>query len=82
MDALEQSFQRVLAVQPGFDASGVLTGAVTPPASRYKDDPQLVSFGNRLLERVRSLPGVAAAGITSNIPLGSDFNDSVILAEG
>ena len=76
------SFQRVLAVQPGFDASGVLTGAVTPPASRYKDDPQLVSFGIRLLERVRSLPGVEAAGITSNIPLGSDFNDSVILAEG
>jgi putative ABC transport system permease protein len=31
---------------------------------------------------VRSLPGVEAAGITSNIPLGSDFNDSVILAEG
>ena len=76
------SFQRVLAVQPGFDANGVLTGAVTPPASRYKDDPQLVAFANRLLERVRSLPGVEAAGITSNIPLGSDFNDSVILAEG
>ena len=55
---------------------------MTPPAARYKDDPQLVSFANRLLERVRSLPGVEAAGITSNIPLGSDFNDSVILAEG
>ena len=55
---------------------------MTPPASRYKDDPQLVAFADRLLERVRALPGVEAAGITSNIPLGNNFNDSVILAEG
>ena len=76
------SFQRVLAVQPGFDPAGVLTGAVTPPATRYKEDPQLVAFADRLLERVRSLPGVTAAGITSNVPLGNNFSDSVILAEG
>jgi predicted permease len=76
------SFQRILAVEPGFDADGVLTGAVTPPVVRYKDDAQLVAFADRLLERVRALPEVEAAGITSNIPLGTDFSDSVILAEG
>jgi predicted permease len=76
------SFQRVLDVQPGFDPDQVLTGAVTPPSVRYKDDTQLIAFADRLLDRVRSLPGVEAAGITSNIPLGSDFSDSVILAEG
>ena len=76
------SFQRILAVEPGFDPDHVLTGSVTPPTARYKGDPELTSFANRLLERVRSLPGVEAAGITSHIPLGSDFNDSVILAEG
>ena len=76
------SFQRILHVDPGFDAGGVLTGAVTPPSLRYRTDDQLVGFADRLLERVRALPGVEAAGITSNIPLGSDFSDSVILAEG
>lgn len=76
------SFQRILDIRPGFDADGVLTGAVTPPAVRYRDDAQLVAFADRLLERVRSLPGVEAAGITSHIPLGNDFNDSVVLAEG
>ena len=76
------SFQRILDIDPGFEPDRVLTGAVTPPAVRYKDDAQLTAFADRLLERVRSLPGVEAAGITSNIPLGSDFNDSVILAEG
>jgi predicted permease len=76
------SFQRVLAVSPGFEPDHVLTGAVTPPASRYKGDPELASFADRLLERIRSVPGVEAAGITSSIPLGNSFNDSVILAEG
>ena len=76
------SFQRVLGVRPGFDASHVLTGIVSPPASRYKDDAQLIAFWNRLADRVRALPGVQSAGIASGIPLGGSYNDSVILAEG
>jgi len=76
------SFQRVLAVRPGFDPTHVLTGRVSPPASRYKEDAQLVAFWNQLLDRVRQLPGVQSAGTTTSIPLGGDFSDSVILAEG
>jgi predicted permease len=76
------SFQRVLAVQPGFDASRVLTGIVSPPASRYRDDAALRGFWNPLLERIRALPGVEAAGIATSIPLGGNYSDSVILAEG
>jgi predicted permease len=76
------SFQRILAVQPGFDASRVLTGIVSPPTSRYRDDAALRAFWNPLLQRVRALPGVEAAGIASTIPLGGNYNDSVILAEG
>lgn len=76
------SFQRVLAVKPGFEAGHVLTGIVSPPASRYKEDAQVVAFWNRLTERVRALPGVQAAGLTANIPLGGNYSDSVILAEG
>lgn len=76
------SFQRVLAVQPGFDASHVLTGIVNPPSSRYKGDEGVRTFWNRLMDNVRVLPGVQAAGLTSNIPLSGDTNDSVILAEG
>ena len=76
------SFRQILAVKPGFDPDHALTGRVTPPATRYKDDPALLSFADRLLERVRALPGVEAAGITSNLPLGQDHSDSVILAEG
>lgn len=76
------SFQHVLAVRPGFEAARVLTGTVSPPAARYAEDPSLIAFDNRLLDRVRSLPGVEAAGLTSNLPLSGNYNDSVILAEG
>ena len=76
------SFQRVLAVRPGFDPSHVLTGTVSPPPARYKGDDEVRAFWNRLTDRVRALPGVQAAGITSNIPLSGDSSDSVILAEG
>jgi predicted permease len=76
------SFQRVLSVRPGFDASHVMTGIVSLPATRYKDDAERITFWNQLTDRVRALPGVQAAGITSNLPLGGNYNDSVILAEG
>lgn len=76
------SFQRVLRVDPGFSPDGVLTGIVSPPASRYPETAQRIAFWNRLLTDVRSLPGVREAGVTSNLPLGGNYSDSVILAEG
>ncbi len=76
------SFQRVLAVRPGYEPAHVLTGNINPPAARYKGDDELRAFWNRLMERVRALPGVQAAGITSTLPLTGDSSDSVILAEG
>jgi putative ABC transport system permease protein len=37
---------------------------------------------SRILDSARRIPGVSAAGATTSIPLGGNFNDSVILAEG
>jgi predicted permease len=76
------SFQRVLAVEPGFDPSNLLTARVAPPASRYADDAALRTFTDRLLSAVRSVPGITGVGVSSNIPFGGDFSDSVIIAEG
>jgi len=76
------SFRRVLDVRPGFDAGHVMTGIVSLPGTRYKDDANLMAFWNQLSERVRTLPGVEAAGLASSIPLSGNYSDSVILAEG
>jgi predicted permease len=76
------SFQRVLAVDPGFSAERVLTATVTLPRSRYADDAARLTFADECLRRLRALPGVVSAGATDTIPFGDRHNDSVILAEG
>jgi putative ABC transport system permease protein len=65
---LVNSFQRLRTINPGFNPDRVLTCQVSLPSSKYKD-PQIVSFFQQLLERVRTLPGVKAAGATMTLPL-------------
>jgi predicted permease len=76
------SFRQILAVQPGFNADGVLTASVSLPRARYKDDQALVGFTHEALARLRALPGVSAVGATDTIPFGGNNSDSVIFAEG
>jgi predicted permease len=76
------SFRQVLAVDPGFNADGVLTASITLPRSRYTDDDKLRGFTNAALRQMRALPAVSAVGATNTIPFGGNNNDSVILAEG
>jgi predicted permease len=76
------SFQKVLAVNPGFVADQVLTGSLSLPAARYADDAALRTVTRRILERVRAVPGVVAAGTTTTMPMSGQRNDSVIFAEG
>lgn len=76
------SFNKVLAVDPGFSAPRVLSASVVLPRSRYADDDALRRFTDEALRRLRALPGVSVAGATDTIPFGTQSNDSVILAEG
>ncbi|MBY0494874.1 MAG: ABC transporter permease [Cyanobacteria bacterium] len=76
------SFDRVLTINPGFRADNVLTGTISMPASRYKDEAALRTEQARILERLRALPGVEAAGTTTTLPFSGSYSDSVILAEG
>jgi predicted permease len=76
------SFERVLTINPGFRVDHVLTGAITMPATRYPEDKDLLAVTTRILERLRSIPGVEQAGLTTTIPFGGSYSDSVILAEG
>ena len=76
------SFERVLTINPGFRAANVLTGTISMPASRYKDEAALRAASARILERLRAVPGVVGAGMTTTLPFSGSYSDSVILAEG
>ena len=86
------SFQRVLAVDLGFRPDRVLTGDILLPASRYAGQTDMRPPGaapasvrvaaDRILSELRTLPGIESAGLTSSIPFGRNYSDSVIVAEG
>jgi predicted permease len=76
------SFRNLLAVDPGFTADRVVTGTTSLPSARYPDNKALVAATTREIEAIRRAPGVVSAGITSNIPFGGNYSNSVIFAEG
>lgn len=59
------SMQRLNRTDPGFDASGVLTLQLAPPA-RYPDPQARADFLERVLARIDEVPGVRAAGSTQS----------------
>ena len=76
------SFQKVVAVDPGFTAGRVLTGRVAPGRVAYPDDGAVLAYTTRAVERIRALPGVDAAGVSSFLPFSWDDNSAVIIPEG
>ncbi|HXO28583.1 MAG TPA: ABC transporter permease [Thermoanaerobaculia bacterium] len=67
---LVQSFVRMARINPGYNPHDVLTLELFLPAPKYPDKTQRVTFWNRLVERLDSLPGVVAAATVNAVPLG------------
>ncbi len=76
------SFRAVLKLDYGFDPAQVVTGNISLPATDYKDPPAIAAFEARLLDGLRAIPGVEAAGLTTALPFSGGVNNSVILGEG
>ncbi|MEO8593635.1 MAG: ABC transporter permease [Candidatus Solibacter sp.] len=68
---LIRSFVRVLEVNPGFQPERAAAMRVDP-SFRITNAPQQNVFLDELLQRARSVPGIAAAGITDMLPLRDD----------
>jgi putative ABC transport system permease protein len=66
---LIRTFQQLNAVRPGFNPENVATFWMSLPSARYPNDTAVTRFYAQLLDRVRSLPGVRAVGLSSRLPL-------------
>src|SRR6266508_1524952 len=77
-----QSFQRLLAVDPGFKPEGVATFEVSMPRAGYPDGGRRAQFVEQARSRLSSLPGVRAVGAISNLPLGDYESVTSIAIEG
>jgi putative ABC transport system permease protein len=79
---LARSFVRLISIPQGFDSHNVLTARISLPASTYLKDEQQREFYSQLMERLRALPGVTAAGAGSALPLEGMVWSSVVQVEG
>ncbi|HST31778.1 MAG TPA: ABC transporter permease [Chthoniobacterales bacterium] len=66
---LIQTFSKLGNVQPGFRTERLLTASVQAPSTSYPKNENVIAFYDRLLERVRALPGVESASLILPLPL-------------
>ncbi|HEX6536014.1 MAG TPA: FtsX-like permease family protein, partial [Gemmatimonadaceae bacterium] len=78
---LLRSYDRLRQVQPGFDPHGVVAVDVALPYVRYRDYEAVKAFYQRLIERLGEIPGVVAAGATTDLPLDAPEGCSSIFLE-
>lgn len=71
---LLRSLERLFAVDPGFEASHVLTMQVHASGPRFEDDSVTHRFFGHALDAVRRVPGVASAAWTSQLPLSGELD--------
>jgi putative ABC transport system permease protein len=77
-----RSFQKISAIDPGFNAGGVLTVSVSTTGTRYKEHARRLEFYRQLFDRVRALPGVQSAGAINHLPLLGDVWTNGVAVEG
>jgi predicted permease len=63
-----RTFQALRRVDPGFDPKDALIMRITIPETVVRDPDAVMRMEQGILEKIRALPGVTAAGITTVVP--------------
>jgi putative ABC transport system permease protein len=75
---LIRTFAALKDVNPGFRPEGVLSLQLAISRNKYDGDDKVAGFCRRILERVRALPGVEAAGMGNRLPLEGSSGMSTV----
>jgi predicted permease len=79
---LGRSLARLRATDPGLRPAGVLSLHLAVNRTKHGDDAGVARYLGRLIDRVRSVPGVASVGIVNRLPLGGQTQIGTVLFEG
>ena len=77
-----RSFQKLRALDPGFDERSALTFAIGLPERDYRTREAAVAAHRAVIDRLASLPGVSAASAATCLPLGGGCFGNTIQIEG
>ncbi len=78
---LMRTVVRLTRVEKGFNEENVLAMNIGLPAARYPKPEDTIAFYQQVTERIATLPGVQAAGITSVLPLSANFDGRGLAVE-
>ena len=78
---MTKSFIRLQQVDPGFDATNVVSMTIALPTSKYRQQ-QVNVFYDQLIERLRNLPGVKSVAGINPLPLSDTNISSRFIVEG
>ncbi len=73
------SYSNVISQEMNFDTDEVTVAGISLSGPAYEEPHQRRAFYKELLTRVRSVPGVAEAGLTSKLPLRGGSNGGVLV---
>jgi len=79
---LVRSLAQLTRLDLGFRPESMVSVEFTLPASEFAEQGDRVAFSERVLERVRSMPDVVAAGTTTDVPLRLGTWDRRYVLEG
>jgi macrolide transport system ATP-binding/permease protein len=69
-----KSFYRLLQVGAGFETKHLITMKVTAPISAYGEDQQAVALQRKMVDQIKSLPGVTSVALADRLPLTFNGN--------
>jgi len=79
---LLKSFYNLLQVPLGFRTENLLTTAISLSKTQYPRKEQQLNYFQQALSRVKSLPGVESAALTSSLPLGGNEHLTDFITDG
>ncbi len=72
----------LVQTDPGFQVEHLLTAEIGLPRAKYQEPQARVQFFESLLDEVRALPGVRAAGMVTALPLRNPGNNIYVWPAG
>jgi predicted permease len=79
---LLRSFEKMRLVDLGFHPDHVLAANYSLPQKQYATQSSVDTFNHELIDRLRQLPGVKFAGLSSFLPATGSNSNSTFVAEG
>ena len=77
-----RSYQKMLAVDPGFRPEHVLAASYQLPMKQYSTQTSVDNFSRDVIDRLMTKPGVVAAGITNSLPTANNGGLAAYTVEG